>query len=588
MTTPTLAELQAYDMVITYADASYADKWLMGDVLADYVDGGGRVIIGNYALYTQGTLTWLDGRIVEQYSPAVVKAPNNYGVTYQEDGTDCIFDNVGEYYALGSDVITGANGPAFLDGTYYDPDPWAAMTYAPVAAIRYDRTVTYVSAHTAGYVMFAEASRRELAQLSANICFCQADETLLGACCDPFDGTCSDNVPVTDCMPPLQWHPGATCGDIPPCGNPGACCDDATGVCTDTFEYNCTGRFIPGETCATATFDPPCGQSGLYDVLYCPTQADSPRFRTELAAILNSNVDYLDTRATTPTLAELMPYEAVIHWVNYPHADAVAMGDVLADYAEAGGRVILGMWALSGGGQYNYLQGRLAEEYDIAYIEGMDWQGGDYAGDGTDCVHDGITFYGTPWRDLITDVHPKAWYDGHLLDTDGDSSIAVAFWYDRSVYYVSGFDGGINGPGQWADLMASIARCPATELRGACCNPTDGTCTDDVLIQDCQPPLQWTYDTLCADLDPGCGLPGVCCDEDTGTCIETVFAQCAPAASFRARRARPPCSTRRAASTRAASTRSRCMTKTRRSMAGSVGSTRRWMSTSAVCRGTWG
>ena len=526
VTTPTLAQLQAYDMVITYADSSYANKHLMGDVLADYVDSGGRVIIGNYAGYTQGNLTWLDGRIMEQYNPAIVAAPSNYGVTYQEDGVDCIFGNVGEYYALGSDVIRGVQGPAFLDGTYYDPDPWAAMTYAPVAAIRYDRTVTYVSAHTAGYVMFVEEDRQELAQLTANICFCQPDETLLGACCDPFDGTCTDNVAVTDCMPPLQWHLGATCGELPPCGNPGACCDQATGVCTEEFEYNCTGHFIPGETCGTAVFDPPCGQSGVYNVLYCPTSNDSLIFRNELAEILNSNVDYLNTRNTTPTLPELMQYAAVIHWVDYPHADAEAMGDVLADYAEAGGRVILGMWAISGAGQYNFLEGRLAEEYDLVYVNGMDWQGADYVGDGTDCIHDGIEMYGTPWRDLVTDVAPMASYDGHLLDKYGDSSIAVAFWYDRSVYYVSGFDGGVSGPGQWADLIANIIRCPATELRGACCNPDDGTCAENVLIQDCQPPLEWSHDTLCAELDPGCGMPGACCDDDTGTCTETVFAQC--------------------------------------------------------------
>lgn len=524
--TPTLAELLDYDMVITYADTAYADKYAMGDVLADYVDAGGRVIIGNYAGYTQGNLTWLDGRIMQQYNPAIVKAPSNYGVTYQEDGTDCIFDNVNAFYMLGSDVIRDVQGPAFVDGTYYDPDPWAAQTYAPVAAIRYDRTVTYVSGHTAGYVVFQEQDRQELAQLTANIGFCEPDATLLGACCNPIDGICTDNVSVVDCMPPLQWHYNATCAEIPPCGNPGACCDDVAGTCMEAFEYNCTGRFIPGETCATAVFDPPCGQHNVYKVLYCPSSDDSPEFRSGLAEVLNSDVDYLNTRYVTPTLAELLQYQAVIHWVDYPHADAVAMGDVLADYVDAGGRVILGLWSMSGAGQYNYLQGRLATDYNPVYIEGMDWQGGDYVGDEIDCIHDGITFYGTPWRDLVTDVTPMAWYDGSLLDKYGDTSIAVAYLLDRSVYYISGFDGGTSGPGQWVDLVANIVRCPGTDVYGACCNPADGTCTDNVRKQDCQPPLQWTYNTTCAELDPGCGWPGVCCDETTGTCVETVFAQC--------------------------------------------------------------
>ena len=526
VTTPTLAQLLNYDLVITYANSAYADKYAMGDVLADYVDAGGRVLIGNYAIYTQGNLTWLDGRIVRQYNPAIVQAPNNYGVTYQEDGTDCIFDDVNAYYALGSDIITGVQGSAFIDGTYHDPDPWAPAAYAPVAAIRYDRTVTYVSAHTAGYVVFHDNDRQEFAQLTANIGFCEPDANLLGACCNPFNGTCTDNVSVVDCMPPLQWHYNATCAEIPPCGNPGACCDDVAGTCTDEFEYNCTGRFMPGETCATAVFDPPCGQHNLYKVLYCPTSSDSPRFRAGLAKVLNSDVDYLDTHNVTPTLAELLQYQAVIHWVDYEHADAQAMGDVLADYADAGGRVILGLWSFSGAGQYHYLEGRLAADYNPVYLEGMDWQGADYVGDGIDCIHEGVSFYGTPWRDLVTDVTPMAWYDGTLLDKYGDSSIAVAYLLDRSVYYVSGFDGGTNGPGQWVDLMANIVRCAGTDVYGACCNPADGICTDNVRKQDCQPPMQWTHNTTCAELDPGCGMPGVCCDETTGTCVETVFAQC--------------------------------------------------------------
>lgn len=48
-TVPTLAQLQAYDAVITWSDSDYADTMAVGDVLADYVDAGGGLVIGSLA-----------------------------------------------------------------------------------------------------------------------------------------------------------------------------------------------------------------------------------------------------------------------------------------------------------------------------------------------------------------------------------------------------------------------------------------------------------------------------------------------------------------------------------------------------------
>ena len=43
--TPTLAQLQAYDAVLFFSDASFADPTTFGNVLADYVDAGGGVVV---------------------------------------------------------------------------------------------------------------------------------------------------------------------------------------------------------------------------------------------------------------------------------------------------------------------------------------------------------------------------------------------------------------------------------------------------------------------------------------------------------------------------------------------------------------
>jgi hypothetical protein len=52
-------------------------------------------------------------------------------------------------------------------------------------------------------------------------------------------------------------------------------------------------------------------------------------------------VDFLDVSTFTPTLAELQKYDAVFVWSDVPYANPTAMGNVLADYTDAGGGVVL-------------------------------------------------------------------------------------------------------------------------------------------------------------------------------------------------------------------------------------------------------
>ena len=53
-----------------------------------------------------------------------------------------------------------------------------------------------------------------------------------------------------------------------------------------------------------------------------------------------TGVDLFDASSATPTLAQLQPYNIVVAFSNNPYADAVAMGNVLADYADTGGIVV--------------------------------------------------------------------------------------------------------------------------------------------------------------------------------------------------------------------------------------------------------
>jgi len=52
-------------------------------------------------------------------------------------------------------------------------------------------------------------------------------------------------------------------------------------------------------------------------------------------------VDTFDVSSSTPTLPTLLNYDAVLVWSNNPFFNPVALGDVLADYVDVGGGVVL-------------------------------------------------------------------------------------------------------------------------------------------------------------------------------------------------------------------------------------------------------
>ena len=348
-----------------------------------------------------------------------------------------------------------------------------------------------------------------------------------GACCDPFTGVCTDDTLALDCQAPLVHYSGESCDELDPmCGNPGACCDDDTAICTEEFKLNCTGRFVAGATCDPDPFTPACGEWVPTGFLFAPTQDDNPEFRDALATILNSDVDYFDARSGTPTLEELMPYACVMTWVDFPYSDSVAMGDVLADFVDIGGKVILGQWTYPST-QRNWLEGRImTADYCPVIVEDYSDSGGSYQGDGVDCVHADVTAYQTGFLDaaVLNPATPGAWSDGTFSTGD----LAVAWRGDRGVYYSPGNTGGryADALDDWAQLTANMCICPGGPIYGACCDLETGTCQDNVELFDCLDLYEnpkFTWDTLCADLIPACGNPGACCDPFTGVCTDDVL-----------------------------------------------------------------
>jgi Ca2+-binding RTX toxin-like protein/subtilisin-like proprotein convertase family protein len=84
-------------------------------------------------------------------------------------------------------------------------------------------------------------------------------------------------------------------------------------------------------------------------------------------------VDVYDVRFATPSLADLQRYDSVMVWSNYRFGDPVAMGDVLADYVDAGGGVAVNSVWSSGFG----IEGRIVTDEYLPLTTGATMRSGD-------------------------------------------------------------------------------------------------------------------------------------------------------------------------------------------------------------------
>ncbi|HDQ98782.1 MAG TPA: T9SS type A sorting domain-containing protein, partial [candidate division WOR-3 bacterium] len=64
---------------------------------------------------------------------------------------------------------------------------------------------------------------------------------------------------------------------------------------------------------------------------------------------LGDSVVFMDVQSSTPTPGQLEPYDAVGAHSNYQFADPTALGNLLADYVDAGGGVVIGNFGLTSG-----------------------------------------------------------------------------------------------------------------------------------------------------------------------------------------------------------------------------------------------
>ena len=154
---------------------------------------------------------------------------------------------------------------------------------------------------------------------------------------------------------------------------------------------------------------------------------DAPGYRAAISAAAGgATVDYFDASAGTPTAAQLAAYDCVYTHPNFAYADRVLLGNRLADFVDAGGKVILGVFCAIPEAQFagTALSGRIMTPGYcpvVATGNSILFAGSPYAGNGTTCVHYGVTAYDNQFRDVLG-LQGNGRQDGSYAD--GNISLA--------------------------------------------------------------------------------------------------------------------------------------------------------------------
>jgi PKD repeat protein len=212
-------------------------------------------------------------------------------------------------------------------------------------------------------------------------------------------------------------------------------------------------------------------------LLVCADDNPCEPIRTQLLAFGDLGaIDVFDARSATPTLPQLQNYDVVLVWSNYVFADPTGMGNVLADYVDAGGRVIDLMFSMGTHGWQ--MQGRFMSQNYTA-VNGTSIL---YA---NSCL--GTYDPNHPIMNGVTDVCEVYRLAGTYL-TPG--STAIAMWQDGTIFVgakddrtVVSITGYVGAARQWTGQMDLVvhnailwlAQEPYTDVPWIWEEPVSGT-----------------------------------------------------------------------------------------------------------------
>ncbi len=120
----------------------------------------------------------------------------------------------------------------------------------------------------------------------------------------------------------------------------------------------------PKDSCSFNVYKQGEGGGGPYSVLILLSDYSTGEANNAVDAIMAdgrfTGVDVMDVQSYTPSVDELLPYDIVQVWSNYQFADASGLGNVLADYADLGGAVLLSQFSFTSSWA---IGGRMMSEY---------------------------------------------------------------------------------------------------------------------------------------------------------------------------------------------------------------------------------
>jgi hypothetical protein len=142
--------------------------------------------------------------------------------------------------------------------------------------------------------------------------------------------------------------------------------------------------------------------SAQIDVAVCAAESTTTCHTTDVQTRLTATglfnsvgiINVTTAGGGTPTLAQLQAYDAVICWTNSTPANNVTWGDVLADYVDAGGGVVVAVFANSTTTAGRNIGGRWQNAYEVIMDQGGNASGANHT---IGTVH-------APWHPLMAGV----------------------------------------------------------------------------------------------------------------------------------------------------------------------------------------
>ena len=385
--TPPLQVLQQYDIVFAFdAGGVWNDPLAMGNVLADYEDGGGVVVVGDIAWYNFGHW-YLEGRwMFDGYSP--------YGLTLQnlyDLNTACITDKSHPLMAGVNDLTAQNRNGVTLASEATALAIWTDGPPAVAYKTNNGRTAVGINAPLGNNGEFSE----DWGRLIVN-----AGRWLLN--CGPLP------TPTATPMP----TPGGVCGL----------------------------RILIAYSDYGLDFEP---------------DALSRQISLEQGI---AQVDFFDALNGTPLLCVLNRYDIVFAFSATPWSDPVAMGNVLADYEDAGGIVVVATAAWDHVGCWN-LQGRWMTDgyspYDSTYQRNFSYNTANIT-DPSHTLMAGVGSLTAFYRNNVTltsgAVSVADW-------TDGPSAVAYKTNNGHTAVGLNAYLGGLNQfSGQWGRVIVNAGK----------------------------------------------------------------------------------------------------------------------------------